>query len=61
MRLGADLARDREIFRALNRTLVGRQAFILLLVAIAEPGPLATNDAAATAAIDNSDLSQFLY
>jgi hypothetical protein len=59
VRLGANLLRDREIFRALNRTANGRMVFFQLLNSIVEPGGLATIDKRIRPVINKSDLSGF--
>ncbi|HEY1187978.1 MAG TPA: hypothetical protein VGE74_09990 [Gemmata sp.] len=52
VRLGGTLKLNRERFRLMNRSPGGRQAFVALLGAIAQPGPLAPNDRATRTAVD---------
>jgi hypothetical protein len=59
VRLAGGMLRDREVFRALNRTPAGRQVFTRMLVALAKPGTLAAADAAFEEAVARTDLSQF--
>lgn len=40
VRIGADLARDREVYRAMVRSADGRRGLVVLLAAIAAPGHL---------------------
>ena len=44
VRLGADLIRDREVYRAMVRTADGRKGLVVLLGAIASPGALELNN-----------------
>lgn len=59
VRLAGGMLRDREVFRALNRTAAGRELFKRMLVALARPGTLAAADAAIEASVVKPDLSAF--
>jgi hypothetical protein len=44
VRLGAELVRDREVFRYMARTTDGRRGLVVLMGAIAAPGPINENN-----------------
>lgn len=52
VRMGSDLARDRNVYRELVRNPDGRKAMAILLAAIATAGPLEQNQQHVRAAID---------
>jgi hypothetical protein len=54
VRLGADLARDRDVYRAMLRTPSGRKAAAVLLAAIASAGPLEKANHDARIALDRT-------
>lgn len=59
VRMGADLARDREVYRQMLRSFDGRRTFALLLTLIATPGNLKQNSDFAKAQINREFSSNF--
>jgi hypothetical protein len=59
VRLAGGMLRDRDVFRALNKTPAGRQLFTRMLVTLARPGTLAEADAALEEAVARTDLRPF--
>ncbi len=51
-RQGGDMARDRDIYRAMTKTADGRKALVVLMAAIASPGPIEQNSQNARRAVD---------
>lgn len=59
VRLAGGMLRDREVFRALNRSWAGRLMFARTLLALTRPGTLAEADAQLEAVAAQTDLNQF--
>ncbi len=54
VRMGADLARDRDVYRAMARTADGRKGLVVLMGAIAAPGSLEHTNQQAKVALDQA-------
>lgn len=59
VRLAGGMLRDREVFRALNRSWTGRLMFARTLLALTRPGTLAEADAQLEAVAAHTDLNPF--